>query len=305
MKKQSGLNWLVPLIAVLVLVTTLTGLLWQSGSGPYTFTNQHGQEVEMDGRGLYRNDSLFSAAAFRGTDVVSLTVVVPLMLLSFRAYRRGSLRGGLVLTGALSYFVYNGASMAFAASFNSLFLVYSALFSASTFAFILAMTMFDLRALRERVLPQMPHRGVAIFMFVAGIGTLFIWLSDVIGPLLSGTAPALLGPYTTYFTHSFDSALITPAAVLAGVYMLRREPLGYLLSLPLMVLCTLIGIVVLAQTAAQYLAGIIFPIPVYIGMVGSWIVMGAFAIWLSVRFLNSIAEKPVKVSTKAVKARNS
>jgi hypothetical protein len=301
MKKRDALNWLIPLIALLALVATLTGLLWQSGSGPYTFTNVYGQEVEIDGRGLYRNDSLFSAAAFRGTDLVTLVVALPLLLVSFNACRSGSLRGGLVMTGALMYFLYNGAAMAFGAMFNSLFLVYTALFSASTFALILAMTMFDLPTLRERVLPGMPHRGVAIFMFAAGFGTLLIWLSDLIGPLLNGTALGLQGPYTSSFTYAFDSALITPAAVLAGLYLLRREAPGYLIALPLMVLSTLIGIVVLAQTAAQYMAGIIFPIPVYIGMVGSWIVMGAFAIWLSIRFLNNISGEPVrKVAAQAL-----
>jgi len=39
-----------------------------------------------------------------------------------------------------------------------------------------------------------PHRGIAIFMFVAGFGILFLWLSELVGPLMAGQAPANLGP---------------------------------------------------------------------------------------------------------------
>jgi hypothetical protein len=44
------------------------------------------------------------------------------------------------LTGALGYFLYTYASMAFLTAFNNLFLVYVALFSLSLFAFILALS---------------------------------------------------------------------------------------------------------------------------------------------------------------------
>lgn len=139
------------------------------------------------------------------------------------------------------------------------------------------------------VSPGLPRRGLAAFLFVAGLGTFGLWLSDLVGPLLAGEAPKLLGPYTTMFTHGFDSAIITPSAVLAGVLVLQRKPLGYVAAPTLLILCTLNGVAVIAQTAAQALAGIIFPMGVYVGMVGSWVVMGAFAIWLAAAFFKSIA----------------
>lgn len=291
MKQGTALYWLVPLIAVLAVVTAGVGLFSQGGGGPFTFTTVHGNVVEMYGKGIYRNDSLFVGAAFKGTDAVTLFLSIPVLLISYLSHRRGSLRGTLVMTGALLYFLYNGASMTFAAMFNSMFLFYTALFSASVFAAIIAFTTFDLQKLADGVSPNAPRRGMAIFMFVAGLGTLAIWMSDLIGPLLSGQAPEIMGPYTSTFTHGFDSAIITPAAVIAGVYLLQRKPLGYLLAVPIQILCTLIGIVVIGQTISQYLVGIVFPVGVYIGMIGSWIVMGAFAIGLTVRFFRNFDEK--------------
>lgn len=290
MKRQSTLTWLVPLIAVLAIILAGIGLFSQGGDGPFSFTTVYGDTVEIYGQGVYRHDSSFVAALSKGTDAITLFVGVPLLLLGYMFYLRGSLRGSLFLIGMLLYFLYVGVTYTFSVGFNALFLIYTALFSAGLFATIIALTTVDMQLLADKVTPGMPQRGIAFFMFVAGLGTLLLWLSELIGPLTTGQAPANLGPYTTMFTHGFDSAVITPATVITGVYLLRRKPLGTLLAAPLLILCTLIGVVVIAQTVSQTLAGFVFPIGVYVGMIGSWVVMGAFAVGLTIAFFRNISE---------------
>lgn len=290
MKKQAALDWLIPLITMLALVASGAGLFWPGGEGPTSFTTLRGQTAEIFGRGIYQYDTTFAAGTFRGADAIVLLAGVPLLVLSFLRSRRGSLKAAFLLAGALMYFLYIGASMTMGAAFNSLFLVYAAQFSASLFALILTLTAFDLQSLPRRVSPRLPHRGLAVFLFVAGLGTFILWLSEILGPILEGGGPANLGPYTTMFTHGFDSATITPATVLAGVALLRRRPLGYLLAPPLLVMCILNGLNVLSGTFSQALLGIIFPVGVYIGMVGSWIVMGAFAVWLLAAFFRNLVD---------------
>jgi hypothetical protein len=280
---------LIPLIVILALIAAATGLFSQGGQGPYTFQNLHGQQVEMDGRGLYARDSLLAAAGFRGSDAITLFVSLPLLVLFSWLARRGSQNAPIALTGVLFYFLYNSASMTFSAAFNALFLVYTALFSASFFAVVLALTSLDADALALRVQPGFPHRGLAIFLFVAGFGTLLVWTSELLPPLLAGTAPEVLGPYTTLFTHGLDLAVIVPTTILTGILLLQRKRPSYLLAAPLLILISLVGVVVLAQTVSQTLAGLIFPIGVYIGMVGSWIVLGAFAIGLTVAFFRNLS----------------
>ena len=290
MKRGSALNWLIPLIAVLAIVIAGVGLFSQGGDGPFSFTTIYGDTVEIYGQGIYRHDSTFVAALFRGTDAITLFVGLPLLLVSYLSYRRGSLRGSIFMIGMLMYFLYIGVTYTFSVIFNSLFLGYTALFSVSLFATIIALTMFDVQALAAKVTSGMLHRGIAVFMFVAGFGTLFLWLSELIGPLIAGQAPANLGPYTTMFTHGFNSAVITPATVVTGIFLLKRKPLGYLLAAPLLILCTIIGVVVIAQTVSQAMAEIIFPIGIYIGMIGSWVVMGGFAIGLAISFFHNISK---------------
>jgi hypothetical protein len=290
MTMPKTLNWLVPLVAVLAFVTAGTGLFLPGGDGPFTFTTLRGHEVEMFGRGIYQHDSLLVGAAFRGTDAVTLLVSLPLLIIFYLLARRGSQNAPIAMTGMLFYFLYNGASMTFAAAFNSLFLTYTALFSASFFAVVVALSSLDAGALAKRVQPAFPHRGIAIFLFVAGFGTLLLWTSELIDPILAGTAPEIIGPYTTLFTHGVDSAVIAPTVVLTGIFLLQRKPLGYLLAAPILILCTLIGVVVIAQTVSQTLEGLMFPIGIYIGMIGSWIVLGAFAIGLTISFFRNLSK---------------
>src|SRR5512136_155322 len=147
MNKQPALNWLVPLIFMIALVTSGVGLFAQGGSGTYTFTTLHGQNVEMYGRGIYQNDSLIAGAGFRGTDAITLFAILPLLAVCYLLYRRGLLSGQLMMIGVLYYFLYNGASMTFSAAFNSMFLFYTALFSVGLFTVIVALTTSDTQAL--------------------------------------------------------------------------------------------------------------------------------------------------------------
>ena len=289
MKRNSALDWLIPLIAVLAVITAGVGLFSKGGSVPLTFTSVYGNAVELYGRGIYQHDSTFVATLSKGTDIVTLFISTPLLLIGYWLYRRGSLRGGIFQSGMLLYFLYIGVTYTFSLIFNSLFLVYAALFSASLFATIIALTNIDMQSLADRVNSGMPNRGIAIFLFVAGFGTLFLWLSELIGPLMTGHSPVNLGPYTTMFTHGFDSAVITPTTGITGIYLLKRKPIGYLFAAPLLILCTVSGVTVLTQTLYQATEGITFPIGVYVGMIGSWVVMGIFAIALAIRYFRNIS----------------
>jgi hypothetical protein len=281
---------------MLALLAAGAGLLWPAGGsprggGPYPFTTLYGETVQISGQGLYAHDTLFTDAAARGTDIVTLFLGLPLLAFSFGRYRRGSLRGGLLLAGALAYILYYGASRGLATAYNNLFLVYVALFSASFFAFALVMTAFDLAALPARISPRLPRRALAVFMFVAGLGTAFIWLSDAAAALLAGQTPAALGSHTTVVTYTLDVGIIAPAALLAGVLLLRRAPLGFLLAAVLTIMLAQVGVMVIFQTIVQLQAGIQFSTGELIGMIGSWIVMGGIAIWFTAACLRSLDEK--------------
>ena len=160
MKQNSALTWLVPLVAVLGLLVAGMGLFSQGGDGSFTFRTIHGTTVEMYGEGLYRNDSLFVGALFRGTDVITMFVGLPLLLAGYWLYLRTSLKGTLFLIGTLLYFLYIGVTYTFSAIFNPLFLVYTALFSTSLYATIIALTTFPAQLLMDKAASDLPRRGI-------------------------------------------------------------------------------------------------------------------------------------------------
>src|SRR5512135_695640 len=137
MKQRSALYGLVPLVAVLALVTSGAGLFWQQGGNPYSFSTLYGQTVQIYGQGLYHRDTVFSAGASQGGDVIALLVALPLLIISLMLYRCSSLRGAFLLASALAYYLYYSASLALVVAYNSLYLLYLALFSASFFGFVL------------------------------------------------------------------------------------------------------------------------------------------------------------------------
>jgi len=289
MKNQSALNWLVPLIAILAFVTAGAGLFWQDGGGSYDFTTLYGETVQIYGQGLYEHDTIFSAGASQGADLVALFIALPLLIISFVFYRRGSLRGAFLLVSALAYYLYYSASLGFIVAYNNLYLVYLALFSASFFAFILSLTMFDLPSLPSLISKRLPRRGMAIFMFISGLGTAFIWLSDVINALSTNGVPAALGANISLITYTLDVGIIAPACLLAGIQVLRHAPLGYLLTGVLTILLALIGAMVIGQTVMQLNIGVELSPGQIVGVVGTWIIMGGIAVWLSIVFLRNLS----------------
>jgi hypothetical protein len=287
-KTVIGLSWF---IAALALVVAGAGMLVASNGDPVSFTTVHGQVAELHGGGLYRYDTVFVAAGQRGTDAVTLLLGIPLLVASTLRYRRGSLRGGLLLTGTLGYFLYVYASMAVGTVvYNELFLAYVMLFSASLFAFVLAFAGIDRTAMAARFSAAMPRRGPAVFMLASALVTLLVWSTPVIDALIRGTTPARLDMYSTPVTTALDLAVITPAALLAGVLILRFVALGYLLAVSLLVLEVMLAPLLAAQTASQLLAGVTFPAGQIVGPIAGFATVALIAIWVLIAILRNIAE---------------
>ncbi|HJR78884.1 MAG TPA: hypothetical protein VJ821_02355 [Anaerolineales bacterium] len=229
MKYQSALKWMIPIIFILSLFAASMGLFYETPGEPYSYTNHRGEQVSINGHGLYYYDTISSAAQMQGNDLITLLVGLPLLLISTWLAFRGSLRGQLSLTGTLGFFLYTYMSMSMLTSFNSLFLVYVTLFSLSLFAFLLSMMSFDLSTLPRHFSPHLPRGWIASLMFVIGGFLAVAWVARSVTPFLQNTTPALENT-TTLVIQAMDLGLILPLALLSGILLLRRSAWGYLLS---------------------------------------------------------------------------
>ena len=229
MKYQSALKWMIPIIFILSLFAASMGLFYETPGEPYSYTNHRGEQVSINGHGLYYYDTISSAAQMQGNDLITLLVGLPLLLISTWLAFRGSLRGQLSLTGTLGFFLYTYMSMSMLTSFNSLFLVYVTLFSLSLFAFLLSMMSFDLSTLPRHFSPHLPRGWIASLMFVIGGFLAVAWVARSVTSFLQNTTPALENT-TTLVIQAMDLGLILPLALLSGILLLRRSAWGYLLS---------------------------------------------------------------------------
>lgn len=277
MKTNKALDILIPLLVALVLIVTCTGLFSSGGPGPFTVTSIHGKEVRLYGQGIYQFDSYFRAPIARGTDAVTLFAALPLLIVFYVNYRKSSVKSALFLTGILTYFVYNSASMALGVAYNNLLLAYILYFSASFFSLILAFFSIDYEVLPSHVNPKFPYRAAAYLLFFAGL-SVFVWLSEILGPLFQGIYPPNLDNYTTEITYVIDLGLIPPACYVTGFLLLKKKPYAYGLAFMMLSLLTMIGLVVISQSVFQAMAGIYLTIGQYIGFSGTFTVMGIIAI---------------------------
>ena len=236
MKNQSVLKWLIPSIFLLSLFAASAGLFWPVEGQPFPYTSLRGEEVEINARGLYYYDTVSSTAQMQANDLITLVLGLPLLVVSTWLAFRGSsqsgwkLRGQLLLTGTLGFFLYTYMSMSFNTAFNALFPIYVALFSLSLFAFILAMMSFDLATLPAQFSERLPRRAIAGLLLAAGIFLLVAWLGGrVMPPITQGQVPALENT-TTMVIQAMDLGLIVPLVILAAILLLRRSAWGYLLS---------------------------------------------------------------------------
>lgn len=259
MKLHHALNWIVPLIFVLAAFAAGAGLFYQTPGSPYTTTSFRGEQITINGRGLYFYDTVSSAAQMQANDLIALLLGLPLLAVSFWLARktadpRRSLQGGLLLAGTIGFFLYTYMSMCFNTAFNALFLVYVVLFSLSLYGFILALLSIDLRSLPARFTSRLPRGWIAGLLIAAGVFLLLAWTGRVSGALLN--PPAALENGTSMVIQAMDLGLIVPLAFLAGILLLRRNAWGYLLSSVAVLKMLTMGTAVSAMGINMLLAGV-------------------------------------------------
>ena len=279
--------WLAVLAGALGVVVAGVGFLMAGDADPVVASSIRGETVDLYGSGLYQFDTVFHGANNRSTDLVTLLFGLPLLAVSVRWSLQGSLRGLFLLLGTLGFFVYGSVGYALGAvAYNDMFLIYVAYFSASLFAFVATFASFFVGG--RWTVDHLPSRGPGVFMLVSGVVVLAIWMMDPVAALLEGGPPRRLDTYTTLFTHAFDMAVIAPAAIAAGVMVLRRHWAGYVTAFSLLVLEALLMPIITIGTILQVRMGVTFTPPEVVGPIAGFSILALAAIWVLVAVLRLI-----------------
>ncbi|MDQ0194264.1 hypothetical protein [Paenibacillus wynnii] len=256
------------IIIVLSVAAAGFGLFSSGGTGEYSFTSIRGETVQIYGKGLYSHESVSMAAQARAQDGVTLFLGIPLLILSLIMTVKGLIKGRLMLTGTLGFFLYTYASYSFLAMYNSMFLVYVALFSTSLFAFILSITSFDKSTLHNYFNDKLPAKSIGAFLWFIGFVIAMMWLGKIVNPLIEGSTPDILQHYTTLTIQAMDLAIIVPLAVITGYMVIRRQAFGYLLASVVIIkgvslltsISAMLGAMIYAGVDVSPVEAIIFPV---------------------------------------------
>jgi hypothetical protein len=287
MRSSNSVIVLSAVVTIFAPVAASIGLFWKRRGISYIFSTLRDQEVQIFGKGIYKYDTLFFGAGYKGQDLVVLCLGVPLIIIALVLYKRELVSGYLFLLGMLGYFAYVYASMALGAAYNNLFLVYIIIFSTSLFGFILVFSSCNQVYMVSEETANMPRIGLAIFMIVSGLITLVVWGAPLIDALHSGNVPDRMGSYTTMVTYALDLAIITPSTFLCGILFLRFDPLGYVIAVPLLSIIMLLAPQIILSTIFQKLSGVPLTTAEMIGPVAGFVVLGVIAVWLLILILRS------------------
>ena len=234
MKNFKTLFMLVIMILILSAMVSIAGILTSQNPEYYTFTSITKETVTIYGTGLYKNDSVSVVAQGIASDMVTLFLAIPATAIALYLCSKNSFRAQLTLTGLIGYFLYTYTSYTFLWSYNPLFIVYSLLMSLSLFAFIIAMTSFNLTTITHRFSDKFPIRLISGYLIAISILLSLLWLGKL-APTFTGAVPVGLEHYTTLVIQGMDLGFIVPAGLITAYLLIKRKALGYLLSSVLIV----------------------------------------------------------------------
>ena len=317
---MKAVDLLCLLLVVLVLLAAGFGIVYTTGGSSYLVENIYGESVELYGDGIYRHDSTFKAGINKGTDAVMAAVALALAVITVIAARTDRVavhsentgeqqaktdsqtrlksmaptRLRLIQCGLLVGILYYAACLVFGVTFNQLFPIYVLLFSSALFALIFKLGYLIRTAWAGTMAEMIPNMnkgrrmtGTAVFLIISGSSVL-MWLSFIVPAIVKGVPLADIQTYTTEPTYVLDLAIVLPVYVGCAVALLRKRRIAFVLTPVLLTFIIIIGAVVIGQTVFQQSIGIAIPLPQFIGLVLSFVILGIFALILNIRFLRKM-----------------
>ena len=185
---------------------------------------------------LYRDNTL-TTSVFRGNDLVTLVVAVPLLIAAGIFSLRGSRRAQLVWMGALGYMLYNYIFYLYGAAFNRAFLLYTALFAMSVYALISGLVRIEISGINQKFHARTPAKWISAYMMFIAVFIGGLWIFRSLGFVFSGIVPEDITKFghPTAMVYATDLSLMIPNMFLGAVLLWKRRDWGYVLGTIMMV----------------------------------------------------------------------
>ena len=278
MQNKKSLTVLICLISILAATASLTGIISKSGEGEFSFTSIHGQVIQIYGKGLYKHMPSDVAVQGIAQDYVTLFIAVPLLILSFLAYRRNNYRAKFLLAGTAGYLLVTYLFYLTMGAYNPLFLVYASLLGLTFFLLLKVLMSIDLSILETKPGKDFPHTWIGIFLMINAFLISLMWLNIVVPPLLDGTIfPADLFHFTTLIVQGLDLGLLLPLSFVSGLLMYKKTALGLMVGTVYVVFLAILMTALSGKIIAMAMIGVnVIPVIFIIPLINLIIIYAAY-----------------------------
>jgi hypothetical protein len=285
MKAKGIITAIVIGIAVLSATAAGIGIFSEGGPGPSSVVSVRGLEVQLYGKGVYHDMSAEVAPQGIAHDVVTLFFGIPLLLISLFIFRRDSLKGKILLTGVLGYFLTTYMFFTLMAMYNQLFLLWVVILSLCFHGFFVMFSGLKDDEVARSISSRFPSRWLGGFLIFCAVSIGLLWLSVVVPPAVGGTIPVQVEHYTTLVVQALDLSIGLPAAFIAGILVLKKRSFGYKLASVYIVFLSLLMTALSAKIIAMASLG--FSVVPAIFIIPAFVII---SVWLAVVTIHRINE---------------
>jgi hypothetical protein len=242
-------------ISLLATFAAYVGIMSGGGPGPHEYLSVRGLPVTIYGHGIYQDMSAEVAPQGIAQDWITLCIAVPLLLISLRLVQRDSVRGRILLTGTLAYFLVTYLFYTVMGMFNQLFLVWVSLMGLGFYTFVLSLISFRPTFQKETFSNSLPRKFMGGFLMFSAITIAILWLSVVLPALMKREIPVAVEHYTTLIVQGLDLGILLPTSFLAGYNLYRGSKNGYWIGPVYTVFLTILMCALTAKVIAMGMLG--------------------------------------------------
>jgi hypothetical protein len=191
---------------------------------------------------FYSKETLNWQVQSLGQDYINVFLIGPFLIItSFLAYKKS---GVLPLwAGATIYIIYTYIIFCFDVKFNSLFIIYCLILGMSFYSLLY----FVYTSLgKGKAEHNTFHKITSVYLMVIAVIFYVLWLSELLPSIINGTIPKTLidAGLSTNPVHAIDLSVALPGIFLSGLFLFRKNYIGYVTAPIVLVFCILMDITI-------------------------------------------------------------
>ena len=212
----------------------------------------------------------------RGTDLATLFLAVPVLVVGMWAARRGQAAGRSAVVAGLLYLVYNYAIFAFSVAMNPLTAMHIAILGSALWSLVLGGR--EAVAGTEDLANRLNRRAAGGLLIAVGLLFGLMWLGPIAATSVTGILPAdlVIAGISANPVYALDLAFFLPLCALAGIGLMRRTG-GAVFAFPMLIWIPLMGAGVVGGFLLMAAAGDQAGVPVAVAVTGLGVVSSILA----------------------------